>query len=50
VTCSIIGESNPSQIQENVKGLEMAQLLTDEVVEEIEAVLGNRPGAVPNWR
>lgn len=50
VTSAVIGASRPEQIVENVKALGLVGLLTPEVMEEIEQVLGNRPHPMPNWR
>ena len=46
----ITGASRPSQIEENVKALQVVPLLTDEVMEAIEGVLMNRPVLDYNFR
>ncbi|KAF9130040.1 hypothetical protein BGW39_003528 [Mortierella sp. 14UC] len=46
----ITGASRPSQIEENVKALQVVPLLTEEVMEAIEAVLMNRPVLDYNFR
>jgi voltage-dependent potassium channel beta subunit len=43
VSTVITGASRPEQVRENMKALDVAPLLTDEVLEQIEGVLGNRP-------
>ncbi|KAF9908690.1 hypothetical protein EC991_009618 [Linnemannia zychae] len=46
----ITGASRPSQIEENVKALQVVPLLSEEVMEAIEAVLLNRPVLDYNFR
>lgn len=43
VSTVILGASKPEQIRENAGALDQAERLEPEVVERIEAVLGNRP-------
>lgn len=43
VSTVITGASRPGQVRENMKALDVVPLLTDEVMERIEAVLQNRP-------
>ena len=43
VSTVILGASKPSQIDDNVKAMKLLPKLTDEVMEEIEKVLGNKP-------
>jgi voltage-dependent potassium channel beta subunit len=43
VSSAITGASKPEQVIESVKALEIIPKLTDEVMEEIEAVLENKP-------
>ncbi|KAJ3097654.1 hypothetical protein HDU97_004681 [Phlyctochytrium planicorne] len=43
VSTVITGGSKVSQIQENVKALEVIPKLTPEIMEEIEKILGNKP-------
>jgi aryl-alcohol dehydrogenase-like predicted oxidoreductase len=50
VSSVITGASMPSQVEENVQAVRLVHLLTDEVMSEIEAVLGNRPDPVFNFR
>lgn len=45
----ILGASKPEQITENLKALEILDKLTPEVVEEIEAVLDNKPKLAPTY-
>jgi len=46
VSSAITGASRVEQVYETVKALEVVKLLTDEVIEEIEGVLGNKPTAL----
>ena len=43
VSTVITGASQPEQVVENMKALEVAPKVTSEVMEKIEAVLGNKP-------
>jgi aryl-alcohol dehydrogenase-like predicted oxidoreductase len=43
VSTAITGASRPEQVYESVKALDAVKLLTDEVMEEIEKILGNKP-------
>jgi voltage-dependent potassium channel beta subunit len=43
VSTVITGASRPEQVRENMKALDMAPKLTDDVMGRIEAVLGNKP-------
>lgn len=43
VSTVITGASRPEQVVENMKALEVAPKVTSEVMEKIEAVLGNKP-------
>ena len=43
VSTVILGASNAAQLRENLGSVERAATLTDEVMERIEKVLGNRP-------
>jgi len=45
VSTVITGASRPQQVVENMKALDLVPKLTDEVIERIEAVLGNKPRA-----
>ncbi|KAJ7266409.1 NADP-dependent oxidoreductase domain-containing protein [Mycena haematopus] len=46
----ILGASSPQQLLENLKALEVLPKLTDEVMEQIEKVLDNKPEAQPSYR
>jgi aryl-alcohol dehydrogenase-like predicted oxidoreductase len=53
MSVAILGATKASQITENVKCLELLPKLTDEVMNEIEEILGNTPkvpGATPSSR
>lgn len=43
VTCAIIGATSVQQIEENLAAVKLVEKLTPEVMEEIEAVLENKP-------
>ena len=43
VSSVILGASTPEQLRENLGSVERVDLLTDETLEEIEGILGNRP-------
>ncbi len=49
VSTVILGASKMSQLTENLKALETLPALTAEVMEKIEAVLGNKPAAAPQF-
>ena len=50
VSTVITGASRPSQVTENMKSLEVAKKLDENVMKEIEAILGNAPKpAVTRW-
>lgn len=46
VSSAIIGASSPEQVYENIRAIEAQKLLTDEIMEEIEQALQNRPEVV----
>ncbi|ORY46510.1 Aldo/keto reductase [Rhizoclosmatium globosum] len=50
VSTVITGASRASQVTENVKALEVVPKLTAEVIEEIEAILANKPDAPIKFR
>jgi voltage-dependent potassium channel beta subunit len=50
VSTVITGASKPQQVDENMKALDFVDKLTDEVLERIEAILGNKPEQEPEWR
>lgn len=43
VSTAILGASKPSQLEENLKALETVSLLTDEVMHEVDTVMGSKP-------
>ncbi|OCH95721.1 Aldo/keto reductase [Obba rivulosa] len=45
----ILGASKPEQIVDNLNALEVIPKLTPEVLDEIEAILDNKPSPVPTW-
>jgi len=46
VSSAITGASKPSQIYETVKALDIVPKLTDEIMQEIEGILGNKPATL----
>jgi len=50
VSTVITGATKPEQVTENFKALGVASKLTDQVLEEIEAVLANKPQLPKVWR
>ncbi|KAG0056483.1 hypothetical protein BGZ83_004741 [Gryganskiella cystojenkinii] len=50
ISSVITGASRPSQIEENVQSLKIVPLLTEDLMESIEAVLSNRPALDYNFR
>ncbi|GJJ69389.1 hypothetical protein EMPS_01735 [Entomortierella parvispora] len=50
VSSVITGASKPSQVEENVKAVQIAKQLTDEVLESIEQILSNKPALDYNFR
>jgi voltage-dependent potassium channel beta subunit len=50
VSTVITGASSASQVVENMKALEFVDQLDQEIMEEIEGILGNKPSPVPDFR
>lgn len=50
VSSVITGASRAEQVESNMKALEVLGRLTDEVMVEIDEILGNRPAPVPRYR
>ena len=50
VSTVITGASRSSQVEENMKALEVVPQLTDDVLEKIEAILQNKPEAESDYR
>ncbi len=50
VSTVILGASKPGQLKENLGASDVVPRLTDEVMERIEEILGNRPAREVNWR
>lgn len=44
ISSMITGASRPEQVRDNVRALAVAEKLTDEVIEKIEAAIGTKPG------
>jgi len=49
VSTVILGASKPEHVRENLKALEFVPKLTDEVVEKVEEILGNKPKPDPTY-
>jgi len=45
VSSAITGASRPEQVYDSVRALAVVEKLTDEVMKEIDAILGNKPSA-----
>jgi voltage-dependent potassium channel beta subunit len=50
VSTVITGASRPEQVKENMKAIEYVDLLTDDVIERIEAILQNKPIPEKDWK
>ena len=50
VSTVITGASRPEQVTENMKALDVVGKLTEQVMEQIEAILGNKPRPEPDFR
>lgn len=50
VSVMLLGASKLPQLEENLKCLEILPKLTDEVMEEIEKILNNKPAPAPDCR
>lgn len=43
VSTAILGASKPAQLEENLKALEVVSLLSEEVMHEVDRIMGNKP-------
>ena len=50
VSTVITGASKPEQVEQNMKALESAKLLTPEIMDRIDEVSGTKPDQPQNWR
>jgi voltage-dependent potassium channel beta subunit len=50
VSTVITGASKPEQVEQNMKALESAELLTPEIMLRIDEVSGTKPAQPQNWR
>ncbi len=50
VSTVITGASRAAQVTENMRALDVAPKLTADVMERIEAILANKPKAIPDFR
>jgi voltage-dependent potassium channel beta subunit len=49
VSTCIVGASRASQMEENLRALDLLEVYTNEVEQEIEAILGNSPAGPIDW-
>ena len=49
VSTVILGASKPEQVTENLKAMELLPKLTEDVMERIETILGNKPAPPIRW-
>jgi voltage-dependent potassium channel beta subunit len=50
VSSAIVGASRVEQLEENLGAIDVAERLSPDIMEQIEAVLDNRPDPEPDWR
>ena len=50
VSTAIFGASRLSQVEDNVKAVEVYKNITPEIAERLETILGNRPKTGVNWK
>ena len=50
VSTVITGASKPKQVKENMKAIDKVDLLTDDVIDEIEEILDNKPSEPQDFR
>ena len=50
VSTVITGASRPEQVAENMRAVDAVKLLTDDVMDKIEKILGNKPQPEPDFR
>jgi len=50
VSTIILGASSVAQLQENLKSIEVAKKLTDEIMTRIDEATGTKPTPVPEFR
>jgi voltage-dependent potassium channel beta subunit len=50
VSTVITGASRPEQVTENMKAMDVYERLTPEILDEIEAIVDNKPPPEPDWR
>ena len=43
VSTAILGASKPGQLDENLRSLDVLQLFTDDVLQEVDRIMGNKP-------
>ncbi|WP_020404708.1 potassium channel beta subunit family protein [Gracilimonas tropica] len=50
VSTVITGASNVEQVEQNMKAIELVDKVDEEVMDKIEEILDNKPGAPTDWR
>lgn len=50
VSSVITGASKPSQVEENMKAIDVVDQLDDSILDRIESILDNKPAPLPNHR
>jgi voltage-dependent potassium channel beta subunit len=50
VSSVIMGASRPAQVAENLEAISVAARFTPELIEQVDAILANRPPAIPDFR
>jgi voltage-dependent potassium channel beta subunit len=50
ISTVITGASRPEQVTENMKALDVSKKLTDDVMEQLESILDNKPQKEKDWR
>ncbi|RKP13871.1 NADP-dependent oxidoreductase domain-containing protein [Piptocephalis cylindrospora] len=50
ISSVITGASRPEQVRENIKALKISKLLTDDLMKEVDDILGNAPEPVQDYR
>jgi aryl-alcohol dehydrogenase-like predicted oxidoreductase len=50
VSSVITGASRPEQVEQNMKALNVVPMLSDEIMDEIDSILGNKPTPIADFR
>ena len=49
VSTVLLGATKPSQLEENLASLLVAERLTDEHMKRVDSILGNKPAPYQGW-